>query len=226
MDKAKRKLIEDGILEFVTPITPGGGNAVVYKNIFNNTTDAQFEAIWNNIKESGYIPIFLDSYDSAEMVDFDSLVTLAKKWDIPLEQQVIIPDQDTGILYTTPETAVVGIVETCKQRQLSIKKIGVSKHDYQIEDLTGQPTGDSKAGGISNPEINILIALGLPTMAKELASVKGGDIGAYRHYKTELSNTGRTDTNNALKNGSGVKSLKTVQWLLLGRHISSNISAR
>lgn len=226
MDKAKRQLIEAGILEFVTPITPGGGNAKVYRDIFNTTDDAAFDKLWESIKTQGYIPIFLDNYDPQEMIDFDALVALANKWGIPVEQQVIIPDQDTGIQYTTPESAVVGIVETCKQRQLSIKKIGVSKHDYQIEDLTGQPTGDSKAGGISNPELNILIALGLPTMAKELASVKGGDIGAYRHYKTELSNTGRTDTNSALKNGSGVKSLKTVQWLLLGRHIQSNIAAR
>lgn len=226
MDKAKRQLIEEGILAFVTPITPGGGNAKVYKDIFSTARDEDIEQLWESIKAQGYIPIFLDNYDTREMIDFDALVSLAKQWNIPVEQQVIIPDQDTGIQYTTPETAVVGIVESCKQRQLSIKKIGVSKHDYQIEDLTGQPTGDSKAGGISNPELNILIALGLPTMAKELASVKGGDIGAYRHYKTELSNTGHTSTNNALRNGSGVKSLKTVQWLLLGRHIQSNIAAR
>lgn len=160
------------------------------------------------------------------MIDYDLIVRLSKKWNIPLEQQVIIPDPDTGIFHTTPEKAIVGIVEVAKQRQVIVKKIGVSKHDYDVEDLTGQPTGDSKAGGISNPEINILIALGLTTVAKELASVKGGDIGAYREYKSQLSTTGVSNTNEALRNGTGVKSLQTAEWLLKGRHIVSNIGSR
>lgn len=226
MDKTKRKAIEKGILEFTGKITPGGASRRVYESIFKKCTDEQFKSIWDGIKTKGYIPIFLDNFDSQEMIDYDLIVNLAKEWNIPLEQQVIIPDSDTGIFHTTPETALVGIVEVGKQRQIIVKKIGVSKHDYDIEDLTGQPTGDSKAGGISNPEINILIALGLPTVAKELASVKGGDIGAYRNYKSQLSMTGHANTKEALKNGTGVKSLQTANWLLRGRHIISTIGER
>lgn len=226
METAKRKAIEEGILEFAGSITPGGGSRQVYESIFKNCTDEQFDKIWDGIKKRGYIPIFLDNFDSMEMIDYDLVVGLCNKWEIPLEQQVIIPDPDTGIFHTTPETALVGIVEVGKQRQIIVKKIGVSKHDYDIEDLTGQPTGDSKAGGISNPEINILIALGLSTVAKELASVKGGDIGAYRNYKSQLSTTGTANTQEALRNGTGVKSLQTASWLLRGRHILSTIGER
>ncbi|QMV29135.1 hypothetical protein AP1_0432 [Aeromonas phage AP1] len=101
-------------------------------------------------------------------------------------------DPDTGLEHTTPETYLVGIAETRKQRQLQAKKFGASKHDHDIEDLTGQPTGDSKAGGISNPEIQVLLSLGLKTMAKELADVRGGDIGAYQAYKNDIISGGET----------------------------------
>lgn len=224
MIASKRKAIEKGILDFVTPITPGGNNRKVYEDLFKQADDKTFEVIWEGIKEKGYIPLFFDNYDNEEMVDYNKLLDLAKSWDIPLEQKLVIPDPDTGITYTTAETVLVGICEVAKPRQLSIKKIGVSKNDYQVATLTGQPIGDSKAGGISNPELNILVSLGLTTVAKELASVKGGDVGAYRHYKSSLSTTGNTQTKESLQQGTGVKSLKTVKWLLAGRHILSDIN--
>lgn len=226
MDNTKRKKIEDGILKFVTPMTPGGANRQVYKKLFQSLDNKQFEEFWGSIVKRGYIPLFVDNYDEKEMIDYEAVVRLSKEWNIPLEQQLIIPDPDTGIEHTTPDTVVVGIVESCKQRQIISKKIGVSKNDYNIEDLTGQPTGDSKAGGISNPELNVLIFLGLPTVAKELASVKGGDVGAYRSYKNQLVTTGRSNTNESLRDGTGVKSLQTAKWLLLGRHIVSTIGDR
>lgn len=226
MDKKKRAQIESSILTFAKKITTGGNNETVYKNLFAEMNEAQFDTFWEAIKRRGYIPIFLDNFDTKEMVDYDNCIKLSKEWNIKLEQSVTIPDPDTGISYTTPEDTVVGIVESTKQRQIISKKIGVSKNDYQVDDLTGQPTGESKAGGISNPEVNILVALGLTTTAKELVSVKGGDIGAYNYYKSQLTESGVSSTNEALRNGTGAKSLQTAQWLLRGRHIISDIGAR
>lgn len=226
MDKKKRAKIEQYVLAFAKKITEGGKNESVYKSLFAEMNDSQFDTFWEAIKKRGYIPIFLDNYDTKEMVNYDLCIALSKEWNIKLEQPVTIPDPDTGISYTTPDTTVVGIVESTKQRQIISKKIGVSKHDYQVDDLTGQPTGDSKAGGISNPEVNILVALGLTTTAKELVSVKGGDVGAYNYYKSQLTETGETSTNEALRNGTGAKSLHTAEWLLRGRHIISDIGKR
>lgn len=226
MDKNKRKLIEEGILAFAKEITPGGGNARIYKNIFETVNERQFEEIWESIKRNGYIPVFMDNFDQKEMIDYDAAIALGKKWNIELEQPVTFLDPDTGIVHTTPENTVVGISEVAKQRQILIKKIGAAKHDFDVDDLTGQPIGDSKGAGISNPEIHMLLALKLPTMAKELAGVKGGDAGAYREYKNQLTTTGNTTVNSALKAGTGAKSLKTASWLLFGRHLDNTMGER
>ncbi|QDH47130.1 hypothetical protein PQC07_gp050 [Aeromonas phage D3] len=221
-----RKEIQNDILFLAKRITPGGGNHRIYTALFEEMSDDQFKLFWNGIHDSGFIPFIVDNYDNKEMIDYDGIAKLAKELNIPLEQRIIMTDPDTGLEHTTPETYLVGIAETRKQRQLQAKKFGASKHDHDIEDLTGQPTGDSKAGGISNPEIQVLLSLGLKTMAKELADVRGGDIGAYQAYKNDIISGGETTVQSTLERGTGVKSLRTAHWMLRGRLLDNNLHRR
>lgn len=221
-----RKEIERDILELAKKFTVGGGNHKLYSELFGHLKDDQFAKFWNSICDNKFIPMFVDNFDPKEGISYDHMVKVAADYGIPLEQQLVITDPDTGLQFTTPETALVGIAEARKQRQLQAKKFGASKHDYETEDLTGQPTGDSKAGGISNPEIQVLLSLGLPTLAKELADVRGGDAGAYRAYKNDILSSGRATTESALARGTGVKSLQSAHYLLMGQHIDNNLNAR
>ncbi|QGH72076.1 putative virion structural protein [Klebsiella phage N1M2] len=221
-----RKEIESDILALAKKFTLGGGNHQLYSELFGRLDDAQFAKFWNSICDNKFIPMFVDNYNVKEGINYDHMVKVAAEYNIPLEQQLVITDPDTGLTFTTPETALVGFAEARKQRQLQAKKFGASKHDYETEDLTGQPTGDSKAGGISNPEIQVLLSLGLPTLAKELADVRGGDAGAYRAYKNDILTSGQATTESALTRGTGVKSLQTAHYLLLGQHIDNNLNSR
>lgn len=221
-----RKEIENDILFLAKRFTPGGFGHQVYTNLFTAMSDEQFKVFWNSVVDNGFIPMYVDNYKRKEMIDFDLMGKLAKDLDIPLEQQLIFVDPDSGLEHTTPETAIVGIVETRKQRQLQTKKFGASKHDHSIEDLTGQPTGESRAGGISNPEIQVLLGLGLKTVCKELADVRGGDNDAYKAYKNDILTTGSTNTESSLQRGSGVKSLRTVHFFLRGRLLDNNLKDR
>lgn len=221
-----RKEIQDDILFLAKRITPGGGNFQVYTELFKKMSDDQFKLFWNSIVDNGFIPFVVDNFNSKEMIDYDQIVSLSKELNIPLEQRLVLVDPDTGISYTTPETCIVGYAETRKQRQLQQKKFGASKHDHDIEDLTGQPTGDSKAGGISNPEINVLLSLSLTNVAKELADVRGGDTGAYRAYKNDILTGGETTVQSSLARGTGVKSLQTAHFLLRGQLLDNNLNGR
>ncbi|UOX39488.1 putative DNA-directed RNA polymerase subunit beta [Aeromonas phage ZPAH34] len=218
-----RKEIETDILFLANRFTPSGFGEKIYTSLFKTLTDDQFKQFWNEVCDSGFIPMFVENDKPENAINYDDLCKLAKELDIPLEQSLIFTDPDTGLEFETPKTAIVGIAETRKQRQLLTKKFGASKHDHEIEDLTGQPTGDSKAGGISNPEIQVLLSLGLKTMAKELADVRGGDIAAYRSYKSDIIQTGTTTTQAALKNGNGVKSLRTAHFLLRAQLLDNNL---
>lgn len=222
----QRKAIEEDLLKLAGEMTPGGGNRKIYENLFKAMNDNQFTLFWNQIKERGYLPIYVDQQNPKEDIVFDYIVKLAKENNVPLEQNVVYVDPENQLTITTPETAIVGIAEVRKQRQLITKKISISKNDYEAEDLTGQPTGESKAGGISNPEIGIVVALGLPNMAMELADVRGGDKDAFRQYKTDIITTGTSSVKSALKNGSGVKSLSTAHYLLRGQHLDNNLNER
>lgn len=221
-----RKEIEKEILFLAKRITPGGGNHRMYTELFATMSDDQFKLFWNSVHDNGFIPFVVDNFDMKEAINYDQIVKLAEELNIPLEQRLVMTDPDTGLEFTTPDTALVGFAETRKQRQLQAKKFGASKHDRDIEDLTGQPTGDSKAGGISNPEIQVLLSLGLKTMAKELADVRGGDQGAYRAYKNDILTGGETTTQSALERGTGVKSLKTAHWLLRGQLLDNDLHRR
>lgn len=221
-----RKEIEADILVLAKDFTEGGDNHALYTELFKKFDDAQFKDFWNKICDTGFIPMFVDNFNMKETVDYDHFLKLSEKYDIPLEQQLVITDPDTGLTHTTPETALVGIAEERKQRQLQTKKFGASKNDYETEDLTGQPTGDSKAGGISAPEIQVLLSLGLPTLAKELADVRGGDAGAYRAYKNDILTSGQTTTQSSLQRGTGVKSLQTAHFILRGQGIDNNLMDR
>lgn len=221
-----RKEIERDILALAKDFTKGGGNHKLYTELFARLDDEQFKYFWNGVCDSGFIPMFVDNFDMSETINYDHMVKVAAKYDIPLEQQLIITDPDTGLEHTTPETALVGYAEVRKQRQLQAKKFGASKHDYEVEDLTGQPTGDSRAGGISNPEIQVLLSLGLPTLAKELADVRGGDAGAYRAYKNDILTSGRATTESALSRGTGVKSLQSAHYFLRAQHLDNNLADR
>lgn len=221
-----RKEIEKDIINLGERFTKGGGNGRLYKELFTKLNDDQFKKFWNSICDSGYIPMFVDNFDEKEMIDYDHTCALAETLDIPLEQRLVLVDPDTGLEHTTPETFVVGPAESRKQRQLQAKKFGAAKNDYEVEDLTGQPTGESKGGGISSPEIQVLLSLGLKTMAKELADVRGGDIDAYRAYKSDILASGQTTTQSALLRGTGVKSLQTGHFLLYGQHIDNTLMDR
>lgn len=221
-----RKEIEKDILDFAGKFTPGGGNKTLYEDLFKKMSDEHFKSFWNSVYDNGFIPMFVDNFNRLEMIDYDKMCELAKELNIPLEHHLVMVDPDTGLEHTLPETALTGIAEVRKQRQLQTKKFGASKNDREIEDLTGQPTVDSKAGGISNPELRVLLSLGLSTTAKELADVRGGDIGAYRAYKNDILTSGETTTEASLIRGTGVKSLQTAHFMLRGEHIDNNLNAR
>lgn len=221
-----RKGCETFILEFMGKLTKGGHNRKVYEDLFKSLDDKQFEQFIDKIEEIGAFPIFASNWKKEEHVEWETIKALAVEYGVPLETQLIIYDEDSGMEVVTPETYLVGIAETRKQRQMLVKKFGAAKDDTSTDDLTGQVVGDSRGTGISSPEIKVLMALGLNTVAKELYDVRGGDKKALDIYRTELMETGQTNVNTSLQRGSGVKSLQTAHFLLRARHLENNLNKR
>lgn len=225
-----RKAAEEFLLKFMGEVTKGGANRRIYESLFKNMTDEQFMAFVDKaekgLENRQSLPVWSSNTDKSEGIDFDHIVKLAKKYSVALEQQLIMTDEATGIEFTTPKACYVGITEWRKQRQMLQKKFGAGKDDNTIDDLTGQVVGESKGGGISNPENQILKTLGLIITGQELGDVRGGDLKALDAYKNELITTGTATVYGSLRKGSGVKSMKTLHYLLRQRFIDNNLNTR
>lgn len=225
-----RKAAEEFLLTFMGEITKGKANQRIYAELFKNMNDQQFfefvDRIEKGLENKQSVPIWASNTDKNEDINFDNIIKLAKKYGVVLETQLIITDEATGIEFITPKTSYVGITEFRKQRQMLQKKFGAGKDDNTIDDLTGQVVGESKGGGISNPENQILKTLGLIVTGQELNDVRGGDLKALDAYKNELITTGSASVYQSLRKGGGVKSMKTLHYLLRQRFIDNNLNTR
>jgi hypothetical protein len=226
MAAANRKGFEDFVLNFMGEVTEGGGNKVIYSKLFAQLNDKQIEQMVVQMEQGMPLSIWVSNWNRKEMINYERILKLAKKYGVKIEQQLIIHDADTGIKSMTPHTAITGIVRLRKQRQMQVTKFGAAANDYSIDDLTGQVMGDSRSTGISQPEIAVLRNLGLDIMANELYNVKGGDLEALKAYKNDLLTTGRTNTNSSLRKGTIAKVLSTVHYLFRARHIDTNFNLR
>ena len=90
-----RKEIETDILTLAGDFTLGKGNHKLYKELFERLDDKQFKQFWNKICDSGFIPMFVDNFDMSETINYDHMVKVALKNNIPLEQELIFTDPDS-----------------------------------------------------------------------------------------------------------------------------------
>jgi len=223
---SNRKAFEKLVLDRMARVTDGGGNKVIYERIFKEATDADIETMVQWLEQGNSLPVWSPGGIKNEELDYDTLMALCKLDKVKIMQRVISYDEDTNIMSMSPNEAIVGRSELRAQRQFWAKKFNAAKNDYKVDDLTGQVSMESRATGISMPEITVLRGLGLPIMSNELYNVKGGDQDALKAYKNDLLTTGKTTTDGSLRKGSGTKVLSTVHFLLRGRLIDNNIHSK
>lgn len=221
-----RKGAEEFILGFMQKLTKGGYNKTIYEGLFKRMNNEQFKEFIDTLDNGGSLCVWIDNFDVKESLNWDNLLKVCSEYGFDPETRLVFRDKDTGIKTISPVKYVVGIAEVRKQRQLLMKKLGYSKDDSKIDDLTGQVIGDSRGGGLSNPEVGVLAELGLTKTVQELYNVKGGDLAALKAYKNELITTGTTTMEGSLRQGDGVKSLKTVQSIFRGRMLDNNFGER
>lgn len=221
-----RKKAEAFILDIMGRATKNGFNRTVYEKLFGDMNDKQFEQFVVALEQGKRLAIWFTDHSPNDMPVYENMLNLCREVGVELEQQLVIFDEDTGVKTMTAHKAIVGVVEARNQREMLNKKISVAKDDSMIDDLTGQVMGESRATGISQPEITVLRGLGLTIMANELYNVKGGDQAALRAYKNDILTMGHTTTNGSLKKGEIPKVLSTVYYLLRGRMLDNNFNVR
>lgn len=218
-----RKKAEEFILEFCQNIEPTGYNEGKYKTIFKNMSDKDFDTYMENIrKEKSYLVIFKPMY-KAKGITIENNLKVGKKYGLEFFEHLIISNQKDTPDYKTPIKYLVIDLPFRRQSQNLVKKISVPEDNKTIDELTYQPTSNSKGAKISYPELQVLTGMGLDNSITELIKFRGGDRGGFNAYNAMFLRYGSVNLKTLNNYSTGVESTKTLKTYLLSAHINNTI---
>lgn len=138
-------------------------------------------------------------------------------------EQVWLTNPTTGKTILTNRPYLSVLLPIRRQSQTLDAKMGMPDNDQQVDDLTGQVTGNSKESSISYPEIQMLDAQGLEKTILELVKPRGGDEEAWRLMKRELIERGEFSQEMLDQLDSRAKVNDAFSHILNGMHIRNNL---
>jgi len=220
---SNRLKVEKFIFEFIQDIDPSGYNTEKYKIIFKNMTDKQFDEYMHKLqKEEAYLVLFKPPF-KAEGITTENNLKIAKKYGLNFFEHLIYMNNKDLPDYKTPIKYMILEVPYRRQSQTLVKKASIPENNKIIDELTYQPTSESKGAKISYPELQVLIGMGLENTINELIRFRGGDRNGFNAYNAMFARYGSANLKTLEQYSSGVESTKTLKSFLLGMHISNTI---
>lgn len=213
-----RKAAEKFLIDIVSQLPNGKQNATLYRDFFAETTDDELRLLRQKMADEDFVfPIFVYNMDNHKF-DVDKIMQVGESIGAVFFQHLLLTDHVSGELYQTPIRYLVLEMSVRRQIQHLVKKMSVSE-GKSVDHLAGQATGDTKAAGVSLPELTQLDARNLVSSPIELIKVKGGDDMAYRHMRQQIRETGGFSLQPIMEMGSKPKAVETLRAFLLGRHL-------
>lgn len=217
------KKVQDFIINFVESILPGGGNKEMYTALFEKMTDKDFQKYMDNVRERGYLDIIVPNL-TKQKLSTERNIKIARKLGHEFFERVWIKNSDPNKPSTlSNEKYMILKLSTRRQSQHSIKGISTSEDNRQIDQLSGQPTGDSKSAKISYPEAQLLSGMNFPVTLVELLKGRGGDIGMFNAMKSMGSHTGKISMAAIADRATGVESTKSLHIFLTAAHLRNTL---
>lgn len=219
-----RKGAEDYIITWVDKLLPNGGNGKMYRELFDKMSDENFTKWMEDLRAKRtyvrlVVPILMDA-----KLSFEHLYKMSKELGIELYQRVWLTDPKTGATTLTPRKYLVCPVMIRRQQQLRIKKSSNPLDNDHVDELTNQPTGDSKGSSLTFPELQIMYAKGLIYSALEFVKGRGGDEDAFNTMNRQIIQTGTADMDEILTNNTTVKATDSLYTILkYGMHYDNNL---
>lgn len=218
-----RKSAEEFIIKLVKDIDPTGYNVTKYKDIFSSMSDSQFNRWMTMIRNGEATIVFFAPHDSGMVLKLDELLEIAKKYGIKFFEKLIYRNDKNTPDYKTPIEYMVIDIPYKRQSQNLIKKISVPEHNKSIDQLTYQPTGESKGAKVSYPELQLLLGLGLEKSVDELIRFRGGDKNGFQAYNAMFMRYGTANLATLNNYSTGVESTKTLKAYLTAMHLSNTL---
>lgn len=227
----KRKATTERILKNIAKIIPGDKtNVEILQTQLNGLTDQQFEDYIRSlgpaktpdeIGRRNFLPFYLPNL-SKNKISIARNYKLARDLGRSIDHRLIMTDAATGLKYVTPHPYPVVDLPVRRQAQTEYKKRSIPEHNQKIDDLTDQPTNDSKGSRVSAPELAALNSRGLKQTIMEFINVRGGNSAAYREMKRLLIEKGECRMDEVMGLGKA-KSTQTLAAYLNCMHLGNNL---
>ena len=222
---SNRKKVEAFILDKIAKLIPGDAhNVAKYKSYFASMDDAAFETYMKRLQDKTAILSVEVPNLSETKISIDNNFELADELKHKFLQRLWLTDPADGTVYLTPIPYLVIDLPLRRQQQMLTEKRSIPDNNRHVDELTGQPTGDSHSSSLTFPELQNLYAHELPFTAIELIKFRGGDTTAFQRMNRAILETGGADQDAIQALGkTRPKSTETLSVLMTAAHIANNI---
>lgn len=227
----KRQKVTKRLLSNIAKIIPDDKtNVTLLEEKLGAMSDKAFEEYIRGLKPANtpeeiakrqVIPFYVPNL-SKKRISIARNYQIARDLGRSLEHRLVMTDPATGLQYVTPHSYPVYDLPVRRQAQTVVKKRSIPEHNQRIDDLTGQPTSDSKGSRVSAPELVANASRGLDKTIMEFIKVRGGDNAAYREMRRRLIQDGECTLDQVSHLGRA-RSTKTAAILFNCMHIGNNL---
>ena len=187
--QSKKQRIIDYVVSCLNLIDPTGDNGRRFSDFVSPMDDKEFAQYIQNLKDRK-CHIDIIAPNMKKPLQLNNVFAAAHKINCKLFQRVWFYDMTTGKEFLSTEELPVFRLTVRRQEQMLDEKLSVPDKASKIDALTGQVTGDDKAGGFSMPEIQIMYSKGFKNILKEFIKIRGGDVHAFGEFERQLEETG------------------------------------
>lgn len=220
---SKRKQVEDFILRYIKKIVSGNENYNLYQELFKSMSDKQFDQFMTNLRDGKSTLSVIIPNGSNIKVDVKKNFAIAKELGFDFFQRLKVGATSSLPAYTTPNKYMVLKLPVKRAAQLLSKKISIPEDSSKVDILSGQVTDRSKGSKLTNPELQILLGLGLKDSVTELMKHRGGDLGSNNAMNKLLYAHGSVTQDEINKYSTKVESTKTLKAYFQAMHIRSTL---
>lgn len=232
MNEKRRKVTEFILSKFDTILPGDKTNSERLRADFEAMSDVEFEAFIKRLKPARtpeeiknrlFLPFYVPNLrKNGVRLSIARNYQIARDMGRSIEERLIMTDGSTGLKYVTPHVYPIYDLIVRRQAQTGSKKRSIPEHHQRLDDLTDQPTVDSKGSRISSPEFSSLIQKRLDNTVIELTHVRGGNALAAREFTRALVEEGEVDLSQL--EGMGIaRSTKTASTFLNTMLIGNNL---
>jgi len=218
-----RKAAQDTILKWVNEILPGEHNQKCYQALFDSMDDDQFDDWIQKLKRGEIRLCIIAPNQSESRLTVENNLRVAEMIGHNFFQKIWMDGKQGTSRYLSNVPYLIVDLTIRRQAQLLVKKISIPENNRSVDNLTGQPTGDSKGSKISYPELQILRSHGLDYSITELIKYRGGDMQGFQAMNDSIAKTGKVSLDSISKLGTQVQSTITLSTLLTSMHLQNTL---